>query len=100
MAPVKPVAGRDLAKVFDLSGRVAIVTGGAGLLGSQYADAVAQAGAHVVIVDRRLAEAKELAAGLSMHHGVEALAVRADITRKAAVERMVESVRRRLGRID
>jgi NAD(P)-dependent dehydrogenase (short-subunit alcohol dehydrogenase family) len=97
---VKPIAGRDLAKVFDLSGRVAVITGAAGLLGSQYADALAQAGAHVVVVDRRLDEAKTLAAGLAAQHGVEALAVKTDITRQRAVERMVAQVRSRLGRID
>jgi NAD(P)-dependent dehydrogenase (short-subunit alcohol dehydrogenase family) len=97
---VKTPARRDFGKTFDLSGRVAVITGGAGLLGSQYADALAQAGANVVIVDRRLAEGKAVATALTTQHGVEALALRTDITQRASVARMARTVQQRLGRID
>ena len=96
---MKPI-GPEIAKIFDLTGRVAIITGGAGLLGSQYADALAQAGAYVAVVDRRLDEARTLALSLSSRYRAPALAVRTDITRRSSVDRMVDRVVRKFGRID
>ena len=85
--------------LFDLSGRVAIITGGAGMLGMQHAAVVAQAGAHVVVAD--VAEDTERsAASLTEAHGIEAFGVRVDVTRHAEVEVMVGSVMQKFGRID
>jgi NAD(P)-dependent dehydrogenase (short-subunit alcohol dehydrogenase family) len=85
---------------FSLSGRVAIVTGGAGLLGRQHADAIAEAGGHAVIADLSGAGAEQCAAEVSRAHGVEALAVRADVTQKTDVDAMVAAAMDRFGRID
>lgn len=87
-------------KMFDLRDRVAIVTGGAGLLGREYADALAQAGANVVVADRLARPAETLARTLTAHHGPRALGVGVDVSRAAAVERMVQRVLREFGRID
>jgi NAD(P)-dependent dehydrogenase (short-subunit alcohol dehydrogenase family) len=89
-----------VTELFDLSGRVAIVTGGAGLLGQQHAAAIAEAGGHVVIADLSAAEAEKAAAEVARSCGVEALGVRADITQKADVEAMVAAAKSRFGRID
>jgi NAD(P)-dependent dehydrogenase (short-subunit alcohol dehydrogenase family) len=85
---------------FDLQGRVAIITGGAGLLGQQHARAIAQAGGHAVIVDLSGEAASRAAADVASETGVEALAIAADITDKAAVERMTATTLDRFGRID
>jgi len=86
--------------LFDLSGRVAIVTGGAGLLGKQHAAVLADAGAHVVIVDLALDAACRTAQEVTTEHGVEALGVQADVTVKADVDRMVDATMQKFGRID
>lgn len=86
--------------LFDLTGRVAVITGGAGLLGRQHAAAIAASGGHVVLVDLRKEEADHAAEEISRASGVRALAVVADITVKADVERMVGETMAAFGRID
>lgn len=91
---------RTAPELFDLSGRVAIITGGAGLLGTQHAAAIAEAGGHAVIADLAAAEAEKAAADVTRATGVAALGVRTDITQKADVEAMVAAAKARFGRID
>jgi len=80
---------------FDVRGRVVIVTGGAGLLGAEYARALAAAGALPVIADIDARRARRVAASLD-----GALAVGVDVTDPASVRRMVARVLRSRGRID
>ena len=85
--------------LFDLSGKVAIVTGGNGGIGLGMARGLAQAGAAVAIVGRN--EAKSVAAVAELEQGgAKAISVVADVTDKAAVEAMAARVTRELGRID
>src|SRR5216683_1681349 len=83
------------SKLFDLSGKVAIVTGGNGGIGLGMARGLARAGANVVIVGRNEAKSDAAVAELSQH-GVEAISVAADVTDKAAVTAMVERTLREL----
>jgi 2-dehydro-3-deoxy-D-gluconate 5-dehydrogenase len=84
------------AGLFDLSGKVAIVTGGNGGIGLGMARGLAEAGADIVIVGRN--EAKSNAAVDDIkQRGAKAISV---VTDKAAVDAMVELVTRELGRID
>ena len=81
---------------FDLSGRVAIVTGGNGGIGLGMARGLAGAGAAVAVVGRNREKSREAAASL----GERAFAVEADVTRTSEVEAMVAEVTERAGRID
>src|ERR1700682_5467723 len=83
----------------DLSGKVAIVTGGNGGIGLGMARGLADAGAAIAVVGRN--QAKSAAAGAQLERsGAKAIAVVADVTDKAAVADMAERVKRDLGRID
>lgn len=92
-----PVAARD---PFDLKGRVAVITGGAGLLGVKHAEALAGAGAAPVLLDLPHSGAEARADELAEKFGVRAAAVGADITRAVEVERALELVLERYGRVD
>jgi 2-deoxy-D-gluconate 3-dehydrogenase len=84
---------------FDLTGKVAIVTGGNGGIGLGMARGMAQAGAAIAIVGRNEANSGAAVAEL-MRGGAKAISVVADVTDKAAVDAMVARVTRDLGRID
>ena len=85
--------------LFDLRGKVAIVTGGNGGIGLGMARGLAEAGADIAIVGRN--EAKSDAAVTDLRQsGIRAIAVTADVTDEAAVIAMAERVKREFGRID
>jgi 2-dehydro-3-deoxy-D-gluconate 5-dehydrogenase len=84
---------------FDLSGKVAIVTGGNGGIGLGMARGLAASGATIAVVGRNEAKSAEAVAVLQ-NDGGRAIAVAADVADEAAVTVMVERVRRELGRID
>ena len=86
-------------KQFDLTGKVAIVTGGNGGIGLGMARGLAASGADIAVVARNEAKSNAAIAELR-RHGVKAIAVTTDVTDQAAVARMVERVQRELGRID
>lgn len=84
---------------FDLTGRVALVTGGGQGLGHAMAEALAGAGAHVFVTDIDPARATAAADAIARSGGsAEALAL--DVTDAAAIEIAVESVRRSRSRLD
>jgi 2-deoxy-D-gluconate 3-dehydrogenase len=88
-----------LVKLFDLSGRVAIVTGGNGGIGLGMARGFAQAGASVVVAGRdsaKSAKAVEELRGL----GAAAEAIAADVTNEAACRQLVAATVQRFGRLD
>src|SRR5215510_12460591 len=84
---------------FDLTRRVAVVTGGAGLLGAEFCRTLAEAGAAVAVVDLN-ASALQATADALMNGGYKALAVPADITRPDSVNTAVGKVLSTFGRLD
>jgi NAD(P)-dependent dehydrogenase (short-subunit alcohol dehydrogenase family) len=89
----------DLHKLFDLSGQVAVVTGGAGLLGREFSQTLADAGAMVIIADLDQESALDLADSIN-HTGLNAMAIKTDVTDKGSVEQMVSSTLDYHGRLD
>jgi len=86
-------------ELFDLGGKVAIVTGGNGGIGLGMAGGLAQAGATVAIVGRNETKSQSAVADIEARGG-KSLAVVADVTDQGAIAAMVERVTRELGRID
>ena len=85
--------------LFDLTGKVAIVTGGNGGIGLGMARGLADAGADIAIVGRNEAKSDAAVAELKQQ-GSKAISIVVDVTDKAAVAAMVELVVRELGRVD
>jgi len=84
---------------FDLTGCVAVVTGGVGLLGTEFCRTLAEAGAAVAIVDLN-ASASQGTADTLTKSGYQAAAITADITRPDSVNAMVEKTVSTFGRLD
>ena len=89
----------DLSGIFDLSDQVAVITGGAGGIGTALAHGMAQFGAALAVVDLDYAAAETLAGEIASAGG-RCLAVEADLTDGEDVERMVAQIVDRFGRID
>jgi NAD(P)-dependent dehydrogenase (short-subunit alcohol dehydrogenase family) len=86
-------------KLFDLSGKIALITGGSRGLGLQMARAFAERGADIVIASRKL-DACEAAAEEIRALGRKALAVSVNMSRWEDADRLVNTVYREWGRID
>src|SRR3984885_2729718 len=87
-------------ELFDLTGRVAIVTGGAGLLGFYHGAILAAAGAQVVLLDLATANPALRAEEIQLAHGSECLGVSADITSEASLQQARDQILARFDRID
>jgi len=88
-----------MATDFDLTGRVAIVTGGNGGIGYGIAQGLAQAGANIVVAARQPAKNAQATANLQ-GVGVRALSVSTDVQDEASVRAMVEATVEIFGRVD
>lgn len=88
-----------IQELFDLSGRVAVVTGSGTGIGFDMATGLAEAGASVVVCARRVERCREAAQQLSAL-GVRTLALRCDVTNPDEVKAMVEATLAEFGQID
>ena len=87
------------AGLFDLAGKIAIVTGGNGGIGLGMARGLAAHGAAIAIVGRNETKSATAVADLAKD-GHKAIAISASVTDEAAVTAMIERARRELGRVD
>jgi len=86
--------------LFDLTGRVAVITGGAGLLGYHHGAILAAAGASVVLLDLAAANPSLRADQLQLAHGTECLGLAIDITHEGSIVEVCEAVLAKFGRVD
>jgi len=86
-------------KMFDLHGRVAVVTGGNGGIGRGIALGLAEAGASIAILARNQEKSRGVIEEIKPHH-VPTLAVTLDVTKRATIRPAMEEVERTLGPID
>ncbi len=89
----------NVKQLFDLTGRVAIVSGGSMGLGLQMAEGLAEMGADLVLCARKQARCEEAAEALRSH-GVQTLALGCDVKDKASIGQAVGKTLAKFGRID
>ncbi len=89
----------ELAKSFDLSGKTAVITGGAGLLGRQFCATLAEAGAAVLVADLRLEAAEEVAGDIQSSGG-KAIAILVDVSDPESTNAMAAKAVENFGSLD
>jgi NAD(P)-dependent dehydrogenase (short-subunit alcohol dehydrogenase family) len=94
------MAEPTIQELFDLTGKVALVTGGARNLGRDMAVALAEAGADVAITGRSLEKAQKTACDLQAETGRKVVAFACDVRYEDQVAAMVDAVLAEFGRID
>lgn len=87
-------------KLFDLTGRTALITGGSKGLGYAMAAGLASAGADVMLVSRQTSEAQAAAAAIARDFGRKAIGHACDVTVPAQVDAMLAAAEAQLGRVD
>ncbi len=91
---------KQYASLFALTGKVVVITGGAGLLGQQHAAAVAKYGAVPIILDISKEKAEAAAALINEEYGVESIGLSLDITLEEDVVSCLELIKRKYEKID
>ena len=87
-------------EIFNLSGKVAIVTGGYKGIGSVFSRVLSEAGVNVVIAARNEDACKRLAKDLKEENGTKAVGAYLDVGKKESVKELVSYVEKEYGRID
>jgi len=90
----------NVKKLFDLTGQVAIVTGGYTGIGRQMAEGLAEAGANLVICARNLDGCVQAAEEIGKSTGVKTLALKCDVRNPADIETVVKETINKFGKID
>jgi NAD(P)-dependent dehydrogenase (short-subunit alcohol dehydrogenase family) len=90
----------DFKSKFDLSAKWIVITGGCGLIGKAFCEAVAQFGACVVVADIEASEPKKFANDLSVKHQREMIGLSVDVSNKESVKQLLNKILKKTNRID
>jgi len=93
-------AERHTTSFFRLDGKVAIITGAAGLLGLQHAIALSEFGAHVILTDLDLEACEKRARQISQQSKVETLAIRSDVNSQSSWQSLLKRALSSFGHVD
>ena len=91
---------RSIRQLFDLSGQVAIVTGGAAGIGVQMAYALGEAGADLVLAARKIDRCTEAARTMEKELGIRVFPARCDVSKAEEIDALYQNVMQEFGRVD
>jgi len=90
----------NVNSLFDLNGKVIILIGAAGVLGSRYAEALCQAGASIVLSDKNYKKCKQLEKNLNKKYSNPLASIKVDVTNQKSVQDMVKKTLKKFSKID
>ncbi|KAA8649634.1 hypothetical protein EYZ11_002650 [Aspergillus tanneri] len=91
---------KHVFKAFDLTGKVAAITGGARGIGLEVSTALAEAGANVALIYNSSKTADAIAADIATRNNVRATAYQADVTSQTDIERVIQQIAMEFGKLD
>jgi NAD(P)-dependent dehydrogenase (short-subunit alcohol dehydrogenase family) len=89
-----------MKNIFDLSGKIVVITGGAGFLGQKHAEAIAEFGGIPVLIDLNQIQIDNVLESLQSKYRTQAAGFVADITQEQQVEESCYKIKQRFGKID
>ena len=89
-----------LESLFNIKGKVIVITGAAGLLGKRHAEAVAAYGGNPILLDLSVDEVERYSVELNNRFGVNAIGMAVDITSEQQIKDNVHEIISRYGKID
>lgn len=91
---------KKIQELMNLQGRVALITGGAGHIGSALAEGLAELGADIAILDLDQTKVDATAASIRQQYGVRAVGIAADLGQEAPLREVPARIEKELGRLD